>query len=682
MTVPMPVSPGRSGFGPQLALSYDSGAGNGVFGFGWSLSLPVDHPQDRQGPAAVPRRRGVGRLRPLRRRGPGAGPRAAAEPRSRTVGAATYRIQRYRPRDRRARSRGSSAGPTRRPARSTGARSRATTSRRCTARTTTRGSPTRPTHPPRIFSWLICESYDDKGNAIVYDVQAGGRDRRRPRAGERAQPRRATGEPLPEAIRYGNRVSRAGSQPRPRAARRSGCSRSSSTTASTTHDDPTAAAIAGDWLCRHDPFSSYRAGFEVRTYRLCQRVLMFHHFPDEAGRRRRLPGALARLRLQSSRGVADDVRRGQSRSRRCIASITQTGLPAQARAGDGLRAQRRCRRSSSSTPRRSSTTRCATSTRRAWRTCPAGSTASRTSGSTWTARASPASSPSRPAPGSTSRTSASGRFGAGRDASRRGRRPRSLGDGRRAAARPGRRRPARPRRARRPDARLLRARRATATGAPFRPFDSLPNLDWHDPNLRFVDLDGDGHADVLITEDDALHLAPVAGRGRLRPGASACRRRSTRRPGRACVFADGTQSIYLADMSGDGLTDLVRIRNGEVCYWPNLGYGRFGAKVDDGQRAAGSTARTSSTSARIRLADIDGSGTTDIIYLRPRRRAPLLQPVGQRLERSRGARRRSRASTTSPSVIVDRPARQRHRLPGLVVAAARRRAAGRCATST
>lgn len=45
------------------------------------------------------------------------------------------------------------------------------------------------------------------------------------------------------------------------------------------------------------------------------------------------------------------------------------------------------------------------------------------------------------------------------------------------------------------------------------------------------------------------------------------------------VFADGTQTIFLADLSGDGLTDLARIRNGEVCYWPNLGYGRFGAKV-------------------------------------------------------------------------------------------------------
>lgn len=41
MSVPIATSPGRSGFGPQLSLSYDSGAGNGPFGFGWSLSLPA-----------------------------------------------------------------------------------------------------------------------------------------------------------------------------------------------------------------------------------------------------------------------------------------------------------------------------------------------------------------------------------------------------------------------------------------------------------------------------------------------------------------------------------------------------------------------------------------------------------------------------------------------------------------
>lgn len=31
--------------------------------------------------------------------------------------------------------------------------------------------------------------------------------------------------------------------------------------------------------CRPDPFSRFRSGFEVRTYRLCSRVLMFLHFP-------------------------------------------------------------------------------------------------------------------------------------------------------------------------------------------------------------------------------------------------------------------------------------------------------------------------------------------------------------------------------------------------------------------
>ncbi len=41
LTVPLPATPGRSGFSPQLTLSYDSGAGNGPFGLGWNLSLPA-----------------------------------------------------------------------------------------------------------------------------------------------------------------------------------------------------------------------------------------------------------------------------------------------------------------------------------------------------------------------------------------------------------------------------------------------------------------------------------------------------------------------------------------------------------------------------------------------------------------------------------------------------------------
>ena len=40
LTIPIATSKGRSGFDPQLTLSYDSTGSNGSFGFGWSWSLP------------------------------------------------------------------------------------------------------------------------------------------------------------------------------------------------------------------------------------------------------------------------------------------------------------------------------------------------------------------------------------------------------------------------------------------------------------------------------------------------------------------------------------------------------------------------------------------------------------------------------------------------------------------
>src|SRR5690348_10637949 len=38
LQIPLAISPGRAGFQPDMALSYDSGAGNGAFGHGFHLS--------------------------------------------------------------------------------------------------------------------------------------------------------------------------------------------------------------------------------------------------------------------------------------------------------------------------------------------------------------------------------------------------------------------------------------------------------------------------------------------------------------------------------------------------------------------------------------------------------------------------------------------------------------------
>ncbi|MBL8992359.1 MAG: toxin, partial [Spirochaetia bacterium] len=40
LSLPLPFSPGRNGFMPPISLGYNSGAGNGLFGLGWDLGYP------------------------------------------------------------------------------------------------------------------------------------------------------------------------------------------------------------------------------------------------------------------------------------------------------------------------------------------------------------------------------------------------------------------------------------------------------------------------------------------------------------------------------------------------------------------------------------------------------------------------------------------------------------------
>src|SRR5262249_50876549 len=151
-----------------------------------------------------------------------------------------------------------------------------------------------PSDPSRVFSWLMCETRDDKGNAVIYEyksedalhvdlTQAHEHNR-----GDRNSPLRQVNRYI-KHIRYGNRNSLLTAEGlRPRFLTEAMLQQADWMFEvvfdyGEHHPDDPKPNDPGEWLCRNDPFSSYRAGFEVRTYRLCQRVLMFHHFPGEAG---------------------------------------------------------------------------------------------------------------------------------------------------------------------------------------------------------------------------------------------------------------------------------------------------------------------------------------------------------------------------------------------------------------
>lgn len=147
----------------------------------------------------------------------------------------------------------------------------------------------------------------------------------------------------------------------------------------------------------------------------------------------------------------------------------------------------------------------------------------------------------------------------------------------------------------------------------FKSFPEMPQIDWQDPQLRMLDLTGDGLPDLAISEENCIRVYFSKGKEGYSASETAIQSLEDQR-GFSLVFADSEETIYSADMTGDGLADILRIRNGQICYWPNMGYGKFGAKVLMSYSPRFDQI-DSFDQKRIRLSDIDGSGTTDLVYL-------------------------------------------------------------------
>ncbi len=143
------------------------------------------------------------------------------------------------------------------------------------------------------------------------------------------------------------------------------------------------------------------------------------------------------------------------------------------------------------------------------------------------------------------------------------------------------------------------------------PYDAAPAFGLTDASTRLIDLDGDGVVDALRIGANLQTYLNQGARGWVpQPAISGS-------PIANVSFSD--PRIRLADMTGDGLTDIVQIGNKNIRYWPNTGYGRFGPPVtmmaspsfDD----ASLFGPVGFDPARLLLGDIDGDGVADAAYI-------------------------------------------------------------------
>lgn len=608
-SIPLPLSPSRQGFIPALALTYQSGAGNSPFGLGWQLPVPSI---TRKTEGGLPRYNdasesdtfilaGAEDLVPvLEKQADGSWEK---QPGSQTLNGQSYRISYYRPR-----IEGLFARIEKWTNSVTGEAHWKTIDRNNLHSFYGLSAGSRVSDPEdasRVFEWLLCRTHDDKGNIILYHYKTedfsgiAGDLNEKNRIGNCTQlylkqvwygNKQAwyTGDDLPPKDGFMFRVVFDYGE----------------------HGSPGTVLKDIDeekspWICRDDPFSSYRPGFEIRTYRRCNRVLVFHCFDElphapylsrslELFYDEKLPvpgsgsdtGGFSLLMRARQNGHLWDPA-GQFYRTKFLpetefgyqqhewnTEIKPVSTESLVHAPTGLADKRYVWIDLFS----EGISGILTEQQGGWYY-----KSNRGDGDFSAAR------PVAPAP------SFSG-IGSGKVSIQE-----LEGNGVKYLVQTGM------------EPRGFFRLADEEEWEPMKSFVTLPNIDQTGSSVRSIDLDGDGRPDLLIAGEGALQVYLSAGEKGFEVSGSVVKELEEEN-GPAIIFSDPEQSIFLADMSGDGLTDIVRIRNGGICYWPNLGYGRFGAKVTM-DHAPLFDHPDAFNPAFLRLADLDGSGTTDIAYL-------------------------------------------------------------------
>ncbi len=141
----------------------------------------------------------------------------------------------------------------------------------------------------------------------------------------------------------------------------------------------------------------------------------------------------------------------------------------------------------------------------------------------------------------------------------------------------------------------------------FQRYEVGPSFNLEAPEVQLVDLTGDGVTDVIRSGSrlECFFNDPYEGWIETR---QVERRDIKEFPN--INFSD--PRVKWGDMTGDGLQDIVLVYDGNIEYWPNLGYGNWGKRIsmrNSPRYAYGYDPR------RILIGDLDGDGLDDIVYV-------------------------------------------------------------------
>ncbi len=145
----------------------------------------------------------------------------------------------------------------------------------------------------------------------------------------------------------------------------------------------------------------------------------------------------------------------------------------------------------------------------------------------------------------------------------------------------------------------------------FQRFRQAPSFNLEDPEVKLVDLDGDGVTDAIRSGSrlECFFNEPKDGWNNTRW----VERKQSLEDFPNVNFSD--PRVKWADMTGDGLQDIVLVYDGNIEYWPNLGHGNWGKRIHMRNSPSSPQLPYGYDPKRILIGDVDGDGLADIVYV-------------------------------------------------------------------